>query len=50
MKDPLQPNELMSDYPKLILNEYGLNSIEGGFFVDQNSNLNDNFLLFFKGI
>lgn len=46
--DPTKANDLIRDYPKLMLNEFGLNSVEGGFYV-RNQAEKDNFVLFFKG-
>lgn len=46
MNDPTQPHVLVDTYPRPIVDEFGLDSIEGAFFV---KNKNDNYILFFKG-
>ena len=46
MNDPFQPHILLEDYPRLILDEFGLDSVDGAFYV---KTLKENFILFLKG-
>ena len=46
--DLTKPNVLIENYPKLMLDEFGLDSVEGGFYV-RNLIEKDNSVLFFKG-
>ncbi len=47
MNDPFEPHILLDDYPRLIIDEFGLESVDSAFYF---RNKKENFILFFKGL